>query len=65
MTNEEMLDRMDYSLSILKNEIGIYKVALWKCDFETAKIEVRHIEEKCIYFEINARAYRDKVEHND
>ena len=61
MTEQEILEYVDYALSMLEHEIEIYKVALKICDFQTAKSEVWHIEEKCNYLEMNTRAYRDKL----
>ena len=61
MDKLEILDYLDYALSMLEHEVEIYKVALRICDFETAKSQVWHIEEKSDYVEMNARAYRDKL----
>lgn len=61
MTKQEILEYLNYELSMLKCEVETYKVALGICDFQTAESQILHIEEKCDYVEMNARAYRDKL----
>lgn len=59
MSKQEILEYLNYSLTMLESEIETYRTAIEICDFETMENELCHIEENCHYFEMLTRAFRD------